>query len=115
MSKIEFTKEDLENVAMLSRLSLTEEEKEKFLVEMKDILEYVGQVSEMASGKVEASGGENYGKQFIDSVNKNTTREDNVLNEANEYTEALLENAPIRNGDYVEVSKVLDKYKNKEK
>lgn len=115
MSKIEFTKEDLENVATLSRLHLTEAEKGKFLGEMKDILEYVGQVSEMTNGNVESSGGENYGKQFIDSINKNMVREDNVLTNPNEYTEALLENAPIRNGDYVEVSQVLDKHKNKEK
>ena len=51
---IEFTKKDLENVAMLSRLSLIEEEKDKFLGEMKEILSYIGQVSEMASGNVEA-------------------------------------------------------------
>lgn len=111
MSKIEFTKEDLENVAMLSRLSLSEQEKEKFLVEMKDILEYVGQVSEMASGKAEASGGENYGKQFLNSVNKNITREDNVLNEANEYTESLLKNAPDTKDNFVKVSQVLSKHK----
>ncbi len=115
MANIEFTKKDLEDVALLSRLSLTEEEKEKFLVQMKEVLEYVGQVSEMASGSVESSGGEGYGKQFKDSVNNNIIREDNILNQANFYTEALLENAPIRNGDYVEVAQVLDKHKNKEK
>ena len=43
MSNIEFTKKDLENVATLSRLSLTEEEKEKFLGEMKEIELYVPQ------------------------------------------------------------------------
>lgn len=113
MSKIEFTKEDLENVANLARLKLTEEEKSKFLVEMQEVLEYVGQVSEMASEDIEASGGESYGERFKNSANKDRVREDNVLTEANEYTEALLENAPIRNGDYVEVSQVLNKHKNK--
>lgn len=115
MANIEFTKKDLEHVALLSRLSLTEEEKEKFVGQMKEVLEYVGQISEMANGDIEASGGEGYGKRFLDSLNKNILREDNVLNEANSYTEALLENAPIRNGDYIEVSQVLDKHKNKEK
>ena len=70
MSNIEFTKKDLENVATLSRLSLTEEEKEKFLGEMKEILNYVGQVSEMAVGGIESSGGTEYGNQFLDSFNK---------------------------------------------
>ena len=71
MSNIEFTKKDLEDVATLSRLHLEEDEKEKFLGQMKEVLEYVGQVSEMASENVENSGGANYGKQFENSVNKN--------------------------------------------
>lgn len=111
MSNIEFTKKDLENVAMLSRLNLTEPEKEKFLIEMQEILAYVGQVSEMASGNVESSGGENYGKQFIDSQNKDRTREDVVLNEGGSNTETLLADAPGREKDFVKVSQVLDKHK----
>ncbi|MFO0743767.1 MAG: Asp-tRNA(Asn)/Glu-tRNA(Gln) amidotransferase subunit GatC [Candidatus Paceibacterota bacterium] len=111
MSNIEFTKKDLENVAMLSRLNLTEEEKEKFLVEMKEILAYVGQVSEMASGNVESSGGENYGKQFLDSQNRDRVRDDLVLNQPGSNTEILLEDAPAREKDFVKVSQVLDKHK----
>ncbi len=109
---VEFTKEDLENVAMLSRLHLSEEEKEKFLGQMKEVLEYVGQVRDMANAGVESSGGENYGKQFENSVNKNIMRDDLVLNEANKYTEILLEDAPARKDNFVKVSQVLDKHKN---
>jgi Asp-tRNA(Asn)/Glu-tRNA(Gln) amidotransferase C subunit len=61
---IEFTKEDLEKVAMLSRLRLEEDEKEMFLGQIKEILGYVGQVSDMADGEIESSGGENYGKKW---------------------------------------------------
>ena len=111
MSNIEFTKKDLEDVATLSRLHLKEDEKEKFLGQMKEVLEYVGQVSEMASENVENSGGANYGKQFENSVNKNVVREDIVLNEANSNTEDLLNNAPTREGNFVRVSQVLDKHK----
>ena len=111
MSNIEFTKKDLENVAMLSRLNLSEKEKEKFLIEMQEILAYVGQVSEMASGNVESSGGENYRKQFIDSQNRDKTREDIVLNEGGSNTEILLADAPAREKDFVKVSQVLDKHK----
>ena len=53
MSNIDFKKEDLENIVMLSRLSLSEEEKDTFLVQMKEILEYVGQVSEMTNEGLE--------------------------------------------------------------
>ncbi|MBP9765810.1 MAG: Asp-tRNA(Asn)/Glu-tRNA(Gln) amidotransferase subunit GatC [Candidatus Pacebacteria bacterium] len=109
MSNIEFTKKDLENVAMLSRLSLTEEEKEKFLTEMKEILNYVGQVSEMAAGGIESSGGESYGNQFLNSFNKNEMREDIILNEGRGYTEKLLANAPDTKDDFVKVSKVIKK------
>jgi aspartyl/glutamyl-tRNA(Asn/Gln) amidotransferase C subunit len=111
MSNIEFKKEDLENVAMLSRLALSEKEKEIFLEQMKEVLEYVGQVSEMASGDIENSGGVNYGKQFENSINKNTIREDNVLNEANSYTEVLLNDAPEVEENFIKVSQVLDKHK----
>lgn len=111
MSNIEFTKKDLENVAMLSRLSLTEVEKEKFLLEMKEILNYVGQVADMAGGNLESSGGATYGDQFINSFNKNSWREDAILNQGGEYTEKLLRNAPDRQGDFVKVSQVLDKHK----
>lgn len=108
---IEFTKEDLEKVAMLSRLSLTEEEKEKFLGQMKEILGYVGQISDMSDESVEASGGEHYGDQFENSINKNIMRNDEILNEAESYTEKILEDAPNREGKFIKVSQVLDKHK----
>lgn len=111
MSNIEFKKEDLENVAMLSRLSLSNEEKDTFLGQMKEVLEYVGQVSDMASDDIENSGGANYGNQFENSVNKNTVREDNVLNNPNSYTEVLLNDAPEIEGSFIKVSQVLDKHK----
>ena len=111
MTNIEFTKKDLEEVAKLSRLHLDENEKEKFLEEMKEVLNYVGQVAEMTTGNVENSGGENYGKQFENSVNKNTVRDDNVLNEANSYTKDLLNDAPEVEDSFIKVSQVLDKHK----
>ncbi len=109
MSNIEFTKEDLENVATLSRLSLTEVEKDKFLTEMKEILNYVGQVADMAGENIESSGGAAYGDQFLDSFNKDEMREDAILNQGGDYTEKLLSDAPDRQGDFVKVSKVIKK------
>lgn len=109
MSNIEFTKKDLENVATLSRLSLSEEEKEKFLIEMKEVLSYVAQVSEMSGEGLDSSGGAKYGNQFLNSFNKNEMREDIILNKAGENTEKLLADAPAREGDFVKVSKVIKK------
>lgn len=111
MSNIEFTKKDLEEVAKLSRLSLTEEEKEKFVVEMKAVLNYVAQVSEMVKQNTQMSGSEGYGQQFENSYNKNSLREDRALTEGNFYTEDILKNAPKREGNFIEVPQVLTKHK----
>ena len=111
MSNIDFKKEDLENIVMLSRLSLSEEENDTFLVQMKEILEYVGQVSEMTNEGLENSGGIHYGKQFENSINRNTIREDIVLNNLNNNTEILLDNAPEVENNFIKVSQVLDKHK----
>ena len=108
---IEFTKEDLEKVAMLSRLNIQESEKEKFLEQIKGILEYVGQVSDMASDDIESSGGNNYADQFENSINKNITRKDEILNNAEYYTEKILKDAPQIEGKFIKVSQVLDKHK----
>jgi aspartyl-tRNA(Asn)/glutamyl-tRNA(Gln) amidotransferase subunit C len=108
---IEFTKEDLEKVAMLSRLNIQESEKEKFLEQIKGILEYVGQVSDMASDDIESSGGNNYADKFENSINKNITRKDEILNNAEYYTEKILNDAPQVEGKFIKVSQVLDKHK----
>ncbi len=112
MSKINITKQELENIAHLSRISLREEEKEKFLEEIKDILNYTEEVSKIENKKNQISGGENYSKQFENAINKNTIRDDLITNKANEYTESLLENAPEREDAFIKVSQVLDKHKN---
>jgi len=109
----EFTKEGLENVAMLSRLSLTDSEKEKFLGEIKDILNFVSQIQDMTTTEIQISGGKKYGEQFANSVNKNIMREDKIENQSGEYTEEILANAPARAGNFIEVTQVLEKFRKK--
>lgn len=108
---VEFNKEGLEQVALLSRLSLTENEKVKFLGEIKNILGFISQIKDLTAGKVEVSGGEHYGQQFVNSLNKNIMREDKVENQGGEYTEKLLANAPERIHDFIKVGQVLTKHK----
>ena len=107
------SKEDLEKVALLSRLSLTESEKEKLLGQINRILGFVGQVRDLVDTGVESSGGENYGKQFESTQNKNRTRVDEIEieNGGGKFSEVLLSGTPSRLGDFVEVSQVLDKHK----
>ena len=93
---MKFTEEDLEKLALLSRITLKEEEKAKMLIDMQSIL---GFVSEINSVKIEerAPSYELY----------NVVRDDIVTRESGALTEALLANAPEREGDYVKVTQVL--------
>jgi len=47
------TKKDVEHIALLARLGLTEEEKEKFASQLSSILEYVEQLKEVNTEGVE--------------------------------------------------------------
>ena len=47
------TKEDIEYVAKLAKLNLTEEEKEKFIPQMADIVEFANKISELDTDNVE--------------------------------------------------------------
>ena len=88
---------DIEKLAALSRLKLTEEEKQKFAQEMDDILAYVKQIDEVTGKSDEKKAGDV----------RNVLREDENPHESGIYTEALLNSAPKRQGKYVEVKKIL--------
>ncbi len=90
------TKQDIKNLANLARIEITEAEAESLTPEMDSILAYVGQI-----------------KDSVGDTNKlvpkhhNIMRDDVVTNTARQYTEKILENAPKRDGDYVQVKKIL--------
>ena len=48
-------KQDIEYVAKLAKLNLTEEEKEKFIPQMVDIVNFANQISELDTDNVEAT------------------------------------------------------------
>lgn len=89
--------EDIEKLATLSRLELSGVEKETFATEIDSILAYVGQVTE-AAGAVENT---------LPSV-RNVFRPDENPHESGLYTEAILNQAPRREGDYLKVKKILN-------
>jgi aspartyl-tRNA(Asn)/glutamyl-tRNA(Gln) amidotransferase subunit C len=93
---MKFTEEDLEKLATLSRITLKEEEKAKMLVDMQSIL---GFVSEINGVKIE--------ERTPSYELYNVVRDDIVTRESSALTEALLANAPEREGDYVKVTQVL--------
>lgn len=90
------TKDEIKNLATLSRIEITEEEVEKMTLEVDSILGYVGQITQISGDE----------KRVIPKW-RNVLREDEVLNKPREYTEKILNNAPKREGDYLKVKKIL--------
>ncbi len=90
------TVKDVEHVAKLARLELTEEEKEKFTRQLGDVLKYVDQMNEVDTSNVEPL------SHPIDFVN--VMRDDVVKYEQTE--EALMQNAPDEEDGFFRVPKI---------
>jgi aspartyl-tRNA(Asn)/glutamyl-tRNA(Gln) amidotransferase subunit C len=93
---MEITTQDIEHLARLARIEVTEDEKKSF---QKDLNAIVGYVSEIQKVSDEMSA--------VEYTHKNIFRDDVVTNSAAEYTEAVLKNAPGRKDNYLKVDQVL--------
>ena len=92
---------DIEKLAQLSRIKLSDKEKELFLKEIDSILAYVGEIKE----GVRVRGiGDSEEKPIL----RNVMRKDENLNETGENTETLLSSAPKRKGNYLKVKKIME-------
>ena len=92
------TREDIQNLAKLARIEIPDNETQGFTREVDAILNYVSQIEASSSSK---------GKDSDVPLLRNVFRDDVVTNEPGEYTESLLSNAPQREGNYLEVKKIL--------
>ncbi len=92
------TKEEVLHVAHLARIQLTEEEIEKFQVQLKTLLNEVEKINEVKGYDDEM--------MFTPAKDIFTMRKDEV-GEMLSATEAL-KNAPKRNGNFVEVPVMID-------
>ncbi len=90
------TIKDVEHVAKLARLELTDEEKELYTKQLGDVLQYVNQMNEVDTSKIEPM------TQVIDFVN--VMREDKVVYEQTK--EELLKNAPDEENGFFKVPKI---------
>lgn len=90
------TTQEIEHLAKLARIEMTQSEAEKMTGEIDSILGYVGKISEVA-GDVE---------RIVPKLH-NVMRDDVPTHESGEYTEKLLKNAPFREKDYLKVKKIL--------
>lgn len=89
--------EELEHLANLARIKLTDDDKKSLIKEFDSILGYVDQLKKVdvsldAEGRVGAV--------------KNVTRDD--VSNTDQSREALLDSAPHRVGDYVAVKKIIE-------
>ncbi len=92
------TPKELEHLANLARIKLTEADKQSLTREFDSILNYVDQLK-----KVEVSL-ETEGR--VGAV-KNVVRDDVPQDSTNEERERLLKEAPDREGDFIAVKKIL--------
>lgn len=92
------TKEDLENVAVLSRLRIPEDQQQKYMQQMDSILTYMDNLSEVDTTDVKPT---TYALPM-----QNVFREDVVRPSLDRA--AALQNAPLRDNGYFKVPKVLE-------
>ncbi len=90
-------RKDIEKLAALSRIKLTEAEMEKLQGEFESILGYISEISEAP-----VTGDSSPVYEL-----KNVMREDGEPHESGIYTDAILKQAPAREGNYLKVKKIL--------
>lgn len=93
-----FTIKDVEKLAELSRISISEEEKEAVRGEIESILRYISDIQKL-KGDVASS---------HERSTKNVMREDVQAHGSGAYSEDLLSQAPKTENGYVVVKKILN-------
>lgn len=91
-------KEDIEHLARLSRIALTDDESTALATDITSILGYVSEIEDIA--------GELHEEKKVGAL-YNVMREDTHPHEPDVYTEDILASAPERDGRYVKVKKIL--------
>lgn len=91
-------KEDVEHLATLARIELTDEEMLEVAEKLTPVLDYVSEISKVVTEEnAEARVGEL----------RNVMRADSVPNEGGQYTDAILKNAPRSQDGYFKVSQIM--------
>jgi aspartyl-tRNA(Asn)/glutamyl-tRNA(Gln) amidotransferase subunit C len=95
---VKITVEEVERIATLARLRLSAEEVSQLTRQLDDILEYMDQLNRLDTTGVEP---------FVHALESDTAlRDDAVTNRPD--PEALLANAPDRDGTFFKVPKILE-------
>jgi len=97
-NSMKLTREEVERVAMLARLRLTAAEESRLAEQLDKILQYMEKLNQLDTSEVEPF------THAVDVVN--AWREDSVTNQPD--PEALLANAPAREGGFFKVPKLIE-------
>jgi len=89
---------DVEHLALLARLNLTEKEKELFSVQVGGIIEYVNKLNELDTAGIEPTA-------HVLPI-KNVFREDVIT--ASLSGDSALQNAPEKDGSFYRVPKIIE-------
>lgn len=96
---MKLTKQEIDHLALLARIGVTEEEKEKFGSQISSILEYVSKLDEVDTKDVLPT--------LQPGWSMNVTRNDVAKNCDKETREGILANMPAREGDLLKVKPVF--------
>jgi aspartyl-tRNA(Asn)/glutamyl-tRNA(Gln) amidotransferase subunit C len=88
---------DVQKLAKLARIDIPEAEQKAFLDNLQSILDYVGQIKEVATKEKTNTVGTVY----------NSVRDDEVAHNGGEYTDAILQEAPDTSGGFFKVKQIL--------
>ena len=89
---------DVRRLALLARVALDDDEAAALQRDCAAILAYVSELERVAAAEGENEDG---------GPLRNVLREDAAPRESGSYTEALLSAAPVRQGNYIRVKKIL--------
>jgi len=95
----DITKEEIAHLARLARIAINDEEAAQLQPSINDIVGYVGAINELTA--------EHGITKKVGAVH-NVLREDVQTNEAEAHTEDLLNEAPVRDGRFLKVKKILN-------
>jgi aspartyl-tRNA(Asn)/glutamyl-tRNA(Gln) amidotransferase subunit C len=98
------TIEEIQKLASLSRLKLTDEETEQYAKDLTGILKYVDQIQEVTEGADTTS---TTGKAPVYFPHRNVMRDDIADQALNPLPQKLVEAAPKHQDGLVEVKKIL--------
>ena len=90
-------KEEIEKLAELSRIDVSEEETKELASEIEEILNYVSEIQDVSSDEPKKKAGQL----------RNVFREDGVPHESGIYTKEILEEAQRKKDGYIQVKTIL--------